>query len=171
MKHKKIKEAQYFLDKMKESANNIEVFEYNLSAFLSASRSILQYSYEEVKNTYKQNWYDGFVGSSSFIKYFKDKRDTNIHFIPIKTLQRHEFSKVLGLSLTATIRTINKDENEAESISNENSSVDSNKSEYKMTMRFKDWNGEEDILELCKKYFDELLCFLNEGVNKKYITA
>lgn len=169
--NKKLNEAKYFLSQMKNSIEKPEVFEYNLSAFLSASRSILQYSYEESKNNGKQKWYDDFVNSSSFIKYFKDKRDTNIHYIPIKTLQRHEFSTILIPSLTVTIKTINKDEKVKDNVKNEKSLEGSNKSEYKMRIHFKDWNGEEDVLELCAKYLNELLLFLEEGINKKYISG
>ena len=169
-KKNKLNEAKYFFSQMENSIKDHKIFEYNLSAFLCASRSILQYSFNEVEKTPREKWYKNFVSSSPLIKYFKDKRDTNIHFIPVKTSQRHEYSKVLSLPLTASIRTINKDEDALDNSTNENILKDSSKSEYKMVICFKDWSGGEDVLELCKKYLTELMRFLNEGITKKYIT-
>ena len=169
--NKKFNEAKYFLSQMVNSIKDSEVFEYNLSAFLSASRSILQYSYEEVIINGSQKWYDDFVGKSSFIKYFKDKRDTNIHYVPIKTLHRHEFSNVVSVPLTFNIKIINKNEDLKDSVTNENKIERFNKSENKTRIIFKDWSGEEDVTELCTKYLQVLLLFLEEGISKKYITG
>lgn len=43
----KIGEAKYFLARMEESIRDRMAFRYNLSAFLSAARSVTQYAYEE----------------------------------------------------------------------------------------------------------------------------
>ncbi len=53
----KIEEAKYFLSQMIRVQNNGIVLRYNLSAFLSAARSALQYTYEEVQGTPNQMWY------------------------------------------------------------------------------------------------------------------
>src|ERR1051325_3352821 len=83
---KKLQEARYFYTKMIDEQQNKDKFLYNLSAFLSAARSVLQYAKEEVKNKPSgQNWYDNLMNSSRILKFFKDKRDLNIHEKPIHT--------------------------------------------------------------------------------------
>lgn len=47
----KILEAAYFYNKMFTVRNNAEHFHYELSAFLAAARSPLQYAHDEVKGT------------------------------------------------------------------------------------------------------------------------
>jgi len=44
----KLEEAKYFFLRMKEELCNRQSFVFNLSAFLSASRSVLQYLYNDV---------------------------------------------------------------------------------------------------------------------------
>jgi hypothetical protein len=77
---KKLQEAKYFLTKMEETREDPNSFVYNLSAFLSAARSVLQYVFNETRKTANGNqWYQSFVKSSNTLKFFKDKRDVNIH--------------------------------------------------------------------------------------------
>jgi hypothetical protein len=81
---KKLQEAKYFLTKMEETREDPNSFVYNLSAFLSASRSVLQYVFNETRKTANGNqWYQSFVKSSNTLKFFKDKRDVNIHEKPV----------------------------------------------------------------------------------------
>jgi hypothetical protein len=68
--YEKLEEARYFYDRMievqkNEIKNNRKFFTYNFSAFLSASRSVLQYMCDEIKRkmepTAKQEaktWYE-----------------------------------------------------------------------------------------------------------------
>ena len=85
-KTSKIKEAEYFLARMEAEQENRERFEFNLSAFLSAARSVLQYAYEEVKKagTGEMKWYENSVSGTPIIGFLKDKRDNNIHIEPVK---------------------------------------------------------------------------------------
>jgi hypothetical protein len=81
---KKLQEAKYFLTKMEETREDPNSFVYNLSAFLSAARSVLQYVFNETRKTANGNqWYQSFVKSSNTLKFFKDKRDVNIHKKPV----------------------------------------------------------------------------------------
>jgi PEP-CTERM motif len=45
----KIREAEYFLGRMTEKRENRDAFRFNLSAFLSASRSVLQYAVKSAR--------------------------------------------------------------------------------------------------------------------------
>jgi hypothetical protein len=75
----KIQEAEYFLSQMCEN-NERPFFNYNLSAFLTAARSVLQYAFEESKTKPNgKSWYDPAIQNRPVVKFFKDKRDINIH--------------------------------------------------------------------------------------------
>lgn len=80
----KIDEAEYFLKGMAREQNNVPAFDYELSAFHSAGRSVLQYAYEEVKGSpAAQSWYDEAVQNDPVVRFLKEKRNDNIHREPI----------------------------------------------------------------------------------------
>ena len=54
----KLLEAQYFLQLMRENSSDRNAFKYNLSAFLSAARSVTFYMQKELKHTPDfEEWY------------------------------------------------------------------------------------------------------------------
>jgi hypothetical protein len=54
----KLLEAQYFLQRMRENSSDRDAFKYNLSAFLSAARSVTFYMQKEFKHTPGfEEWY------------------------------------------------------------------------------------------------------------------
>lgn len=75
-------ESKYFLDKMNsyEEVGKVDEFQFMLSAFLSSSRSVLQYLHK-----YRKRWYLKHIGDVKFKQFFKDKRDENIHNHPVST--------------------------------------------------------------------------------------
>jgi len=149
-KKKKLDEAKYFYDRMvevqkTEIKHNREYFTYNFSAFLSASRSVLQYMCTEIKQkkdpAAKQEakkWYEGKMAASPNLRFFKGKRDINIHTTPIMPLG-HIVAVGSG---SISFR-------------------------YSFSARLK---SDNDVLHLCKVYLDELEEFINEGVSKGHIT-
>lgn len=46
----KIRESQHFYEQMKENINDPEKFTFSLSAFLSGSRSVMQYALDEAQS-------------------------------------------------------------------------------------------------------------------------
>jgi len=78
---RKIAEAEYFLARMEENRDSHEYFYYNLSAFLSASRSVLQFALEEAKiKAGGQAWYDQIMQANTvLLGFMRDRRDENIH--------------------------------------------------------------------------------------------
>ena len=79
----KLDEAQYFLDRLGQLPEP-DSFRYELSAFLSAARSALQYALEEAKTKPGgQAWYDAQVSGKTLVKFFRDKRDISIHRQPV----------------------------------------------------------------------------------------
>jgi hypothetical protein len=73
---RKLAEARYFYSLMRQEVNDREKFTFNLSAFLSAARSVLLYALETPKNKNGgQQWYDNHIAASSVLSFFRDKRD------------------------------------------------------------------------------------------------
>ena len=68
----KIREAEYFLGRMTEEREIRDAFRFNLSAFLSASRSVLQYALEAARQQPGgQAWYDAHMAASKILTFFK----------------------------------------------------------------------------------------------------
>jgi hypothetical protein len=59
----KLEEAQYFFKQMKESIDDDEIFSFNLSAFLTAARSISLFMQREfIRSTLRfDDWYKTYV--------------------------------------------------------------------------------------------------------------
>jgi hypothetical protein len=181
----KIKEAEYFLARMKEEQENREHFVFNLSAFLSAARSVLQYALNEADPKENQNakpgakrWYDKSISSSSVLKFFKCRRDINIHIEPISPRKDVgvEAKEGLRFSESLSVRIISPDgkeeaklilvETEQKQEKPKTSPVPTIKSIY----RFNEWPGKEDILALCEGYIQELKKVIQDRVSKGFIT-
>ena len=79
----KLLEAKYFLGRMIENQSARDAFKYNLSAFLSASRSVtlfMQKEYDKVSGF--KEWYakkQDEMKNDPFMKLLVDKRDLTIH--------------------------------------------------------------------------------------------
>jgi len=56
-----------------------------LSSFLSSTRSVLQYSYKEAKETNQFEKYNKFVNEKPIFRFFKDLRDSDIHEYTIQS--------------------------------------------------------------------------------------
>jgi len=70
----KIEEAQYFYSQMLKEASDRDHFKHNLSAFLTAGRSVLQYALEEAQGKKKgQSWYDSQLSQNAVVKFFSVK--------------------------------------------------------------------------------------------------
>ena len=71
---KKLEEAKYFYKAMIKEREDREFFCYNLSAFLSASRSVLQYSLEEDKTKKDgKKWYDSHMTNNPIFNSYPIK--------------------------------------------------------------------------------------------------
>jgi len=179
-KRTKIKEAEHFLSKMKTEQDNRENFEFNLSAFLSAARSVLQYAFEELKKvkTNEMMWYESSVSGSSIVGYFKDKRDTNIHEEPVRPRKDAEITitESAGVKESLSVEIKRSDGRvETKSILDDIETKQKPKKPKtsvvsKSTYRFNDWDGNEGVLTLCESYIKELKKIVQDGVSKEFIT-
>jgi len=176
---KKIEEAKYFYSKMIEEQIHRENFIYNLSAFLSSARSVLQYALNEAKTKVEgQNWYDNLISTSTISKFFKGKRDINIHTEPIKTQAHYklELKDTLHISDSVSVILRDKDGNIKQRYSSDKPEQLQQKNPQtseiiEIKYKFDDWAGTEDVLALCQMYIQELEILIKDGVNKGFITG
>lgn len=108
----KFREAVYFFGVMKININDRNAFVYNFSAFITAARSVVQYALEECKpNTASKQWYDNYVANTDMIRYFKDKRDVNIHEEPVvpNAAENYDATIALTVSGTASVSVVARD--------------------------------------------------------------
>ena len=141
----KLREAAYFLGRMREAqAERSEaVFRFELSAFLSAGRSVLQYACEEAKRAGQQQWYQQAVVSDPCIPFLKEERDANIHDRPVApmTVDSVSSSAFGGPPETAT--------------------------EYFLL----DWPGVEGAVSLAERYLAALERIVSDGLAKGVLTT
>ena len=173
----KLAEAKYFYSRMVEEQTNVESFTCNLSAFLSSSRSVLQYALEEAKNIKGgQIWYDSLMLNSPILRFFKDKRDINIHREPVLPAKNYTLTVTETILFSESVLITNtvKDEKTKEvSIAPNPKSEDKKGQPTPATIQIKyifdDWRGNEDVLTLSQKYVQELENLVNDGMNKGFI--
>jgi hypothetical protein len=169
----KIKEAKYFYSQMVKTKEHSEEFKFNLSAFLSSSRSVLQYALREAEIKIDgKKWYDKQVTNDNVIKFLRDKRDINIHEEPLTTkrLVTIELSSTIHISDSVSISVKDKNGNIKSQSTSEfqplKSAVENNliSIEYK----FDDWEGDEDVLHICEEYLKKIEIIIEDGLNKGF---
>lgn len=172
----KLAEANYFYSRMLLEAGDRDAFIFNLSAFLSSARSVLQYALKEAQTkTGGQQWYDEQIGASNVLSFFKDKRDINIHTEPVKAHQHTtvELKATLHLSSSLSIKVFDAQGNlKSEYNEQPKPAPKQSDSSPKITHRFTfpDWAGGEDIPALCQLYIDELKRVVQDGLSKGFLT-
>lgn len=150
----KLMEARYFLARMHEQHDNPTSFRFELSAFLGAARSALQYSLKEAQaRSGGRQWYDQAIARDPLLTFFKDQRNANIHTAPVTpaTVMTTHVSDYLSI-----------DEDTIIPFQHETSSY---------RHRFADWSADETVIELSERYLNALEAFVDDGVAQKMITG
>ena len=179
----KINEAKYFLAQMTALVDDRAAFNFNLSAFLAAARSALQYAHNEAKSqSGGQAWYDGQVDGKPVVKFFKDKRNVSIHVNPVSPSAR------IGVSITEAI--IHVGDSSSVTIDRADGTIEEEKSSSSLPPPppspppptetgsssvsyeyfFSDWPGSEDVLQLCQTYITEVEAIVSDGVANGFLT-
>jgi hypothetical protein len=174
----KYDETEYFLEMMKKKIEDRQKFKYNLSAFLSAARSVtfvLQNDFS--KNPKFLEWYNRKqeqMIKDKLFKFFKDKRDFVIHKKgTIDT--RAEISTTINLSMAASVSfeaiVIKADgtiENEKYSEPPTKPRLTPKPNDAEETKWFfKDWfETDEDAIAMCVRYIKELKIIVDEAESK-----
>jgi len=165
----KIEEALYFLRRLHELVNERDQFNYNLSAFLSAARSPLQYAHKEVSAKVGGiAWYNSQVAASPVVKFFKDKRDISIHASPVKPSATIAVSVTDRLFISDSFSvTIYRKDGTIETTSSEPTPQPQAPVEVASSVEYKyffqDWSGTEDVLALCEIYVNAVQSIVSDG--------
>jgi hypothetical protein len=166
----KINESEYFYQRIVDEQSNYLHFRYNLSAFLASTRSVLQYIWKEEKYiSGRTSWYDKIVSESPILRYFKEKRDINIHAKPLKPIMNVTVYVSTARVLINSPETNSPDKgifDVEENVVEEN--VIGKTSET--IFIFNDWDGPENVLQLCRIYLNELIAVVQKGQIEGIIT-
>ena len=177
---KKLAEAHYFYSQMLREINDREKFSYNLSAFLTAARSVLQYALKEAstRNGGKQ-WYHNHITASSVLSFFRLKRNFNIHTAPVTALQHTDLTVQSSVIFTGATSFVHLDGDgnvldaspPAQSKPEPISKQPEPPAEVKNYYTFPDWEGKEDVVTLCKTYLEDLQRVIQDGIQRGFLTG
>jgi hypothetical protein len=86
----KLEESEYFFERMKDNLDSRKPFGFNLSAFLSAARSVTFIMRKEFsRTTWFKGWYDNKLRRmDSDFRFFNDMRVATIHRKPVIPAKR-----------------------------------------------------------------------------------
>ena len=158
----KIQEAKYFYGQMENAGDNTDIFKYNLSAFLAAARSVLQFALNEAQlKPGGLKWYKSAVTGNQTVSFFKDKRNVNIHHEPVGVIKHVEIKLAETISISESIHIIVKNQQgevvrESKTESETPEPRKEIPSEISYRHKFDDWTGNEDIPTLCRAYLADL---------------
>ena len=172
----KIDEAAHFLAKMKSVENQPDAFKFELSAFLSAARSALQYALEEARSKGGQAWYDQAVSALSRIRFLKEKRDISIHdrpVVPSKHISSHvhdvmHVSDQVSHIICRADGTVEIPPPSLPPVPFVPPVIEDPPTTYSYS--FSDWSGPEDVLALCEQYLADVRVVVAEGISIGHIT-
>ena len=175
----KLAEAKYFLQKMQDakSRGKKDEFRFNLSAFLAAARSVLQYALKEADSKGHRDWYNNIISKSPVLRFLKDERDSNIHQEPVRCNEERNVSLKVTVDLSDSIELFLKDKD-----GNIKDNYTSPRKVLKPKIKsdvvrsytrylFDNWSGKEDVLDLSKTYLAQLEELVKDGISKKYISG
>jgi hypothetical protein len=175
----KIAEAEYFLSRMRGELDQPEPFRYDLSAFLSAARSALQYARKEAgTKAGGTTWYDSKMGADSTLAFFRDKRDFSIHRYPVvpQTRITVAIQDTIHLSQSVSFVLTDADGNVIQSGSTAapQSPLPAPRSCTTCTTTydysFPDWPVPHRLEDLCVAYLAAIKQIVAEGVSKGFVT-
>lgn len=169
----KLEEAKYFLHQMESDLINISHFKFNLSAFLSAARSvtfIMQNEFSEMKGF--SDWYGSQqkkFEKNPLMKMMNEKRRISIHQVPIRprkeTHVTHHDQVTLTDSLTAFVLHADGSAEIRQSEPKQTEKIDKIDPEVKHLWYFDDFDS-KDVITLCTEYLDLLKNIVSECQSK-----
>jgi hypothetical protein len=150
----KLTEARHFLDRMQVEHGNPAAFALELSAFIAAGRSVLQYACREARlKPGGQQWYDQTM-ANPLLCFFRDLRNNSIHEVSVKPVSKMT-TEVTGFLNIG-------DDDEIMIPYPHNRTV--------QHYEFQDRPGEE-VTDLSQRYLDVLEGVVEDGVAGGWITG
>ena len=151
----KLAEARHFLGRMQTENARVALFTRELSAFLGAARSVLQYALEEARlKPGGQQWYQQ-ATTNPLISFFKQMRDTSVHVRPIVPVGKVKTEH-------AELLNIGDDEDEFMILYPHTRVV----LEYEFSSR-----PGEGVVDLSMQYLTILEALVEDGVVKRWISG
>jgi len=159
----KLLEAKYFLERMIENRANRDAFKYNLSAFLSAARSVTLIMQKEFGNVLGfADWYavqKSKMATDDKMKILDDKRDVTIHQEPIRP-RAHVFVSItdhINVTDSVSVHVIRADGTIERHNSTPSPPPAPNETESTVEWR---WYFDEipniDVIEVCREHISKL---------------
>lgn len=173
---KKLEEAKYFLGQMQVYVEDRKKFAFNLSAFLSATRSVTFFMQSEFKSFLEfSEWYykdkQKEMNKDGDFKFFNELRRTTIHKKPVVSHKKTAVGISETISLSESIIAVLTDK-EGNVISKQTSPATTSKpkktnlpKETKVTVKYSWYFGErpnENLLELCNNYIQKIKKLVEE---------
>jgi len=173
----KLQEARYFLRRMDEEIGDPEIFRHHVSAFLSAARSVCQYSCKEASTSASSaKWHQGYVTGNDLLSFFKTERDQNIHTRPVALGGNVDVyaadSARLSEQATAT-----KSDAQGNVIETASSLPDNPSPAVELPFHlvfhyeFADWHGPDEVPLLCRKYLAAVEALVNDGRRLQFLST
>lgn len=161
----KFEEAKHFLSIMNKEKESETPVRFNFSAFLTSSRCVFQYGLEIFKSLDHERLYKQWINDHSIAKFFKDKRDINIHEKPVSPNLQINVKGYETIGITESIVIVLKDTNGNIKDSYQNKGPKINDLPTKQTTTtfsyfLENWLGPEDLFEACQLYLDEIQEFI-----------
>jgi hypothetical protein len=151
----KLTEASHFLERMHADHGYPAGFTLELSAFIGAARSVLQYALREAKlKPGGQQWYDQTM-TNPLLCFFRNVRNNSVHEVPVKPVTKMT-TEVAGFL------NIGDDDDEIMIPYPHNTTV------YRY--EFQDRPGEE-VIDLSRRYLKALEALVEDGVAMGWITG
>lgn len=163
----KLNEARHFLGQIKKSLDNPEILGFNLSAFVSAARSVTYIMQREFKeNFYFEKWYRATqekMKEDSIYEFFNSLRVYTIHIGSIKKY-RHIAVQIneppVSVSASVSVKVIRNGKLIQQSTSPLTNSSPSRKPSIvgstQETMMHFEGRPQDDGIELCENYLKKL---------------
>jgi len=186
----KLEEAEYFLEGMKTNVKNDKVFSFNLSAFITAARSVTFFMQKESQNVMRfKDWYvnkQKLMDTDNDFKFLNEMRRATVHIRPVIANKKVSVSIVepaVSVTDSVVIRVIRAgkviEEHSSQPTKNIPSPIqslikyvytifrllnkksDSSKGGRSVSRFFKE-RPDEDLIKLCEKYLQKLRKLLDE---------
>ena len=159
----KIREAEYFLSLMKQAFEDDNAFSYNLSAFLSAARSITWYMQKQyVRRNGFAEWYRQNqikMSADPELEYLNKVRVEDVHREPVQT----GATRQVTVSIDAVL--VKEGTPEAEQ-AKEAEPKPPTQSSPKTVRRFFPKFGHVDVIEFCENQLTKLTRIVEECENR-----
>ncbi len=167
----KLQEAEYFLSKMEEVFENDDLFSYNLSAFLSAARSITFHMQKQYKHRDGfNNWYcqrRKEMCADCKLVYLNEARVEEIHREPVQTVATRQVDFTVDTIIANVDGTVpNVQARQLESTTDKSDSRTIRRFFREVSVSLgkrKFFLGDMDVIPFCKEQLCKLKMLVDEG--------